>query len=105
MKNIIIVDIDTERSPIVQIGKPDASQLPTNSEEASEVIQKDMACLCEALSTLIHAAEQSGYKSSSESLKDCITHLERGFADPTYDIKVNKIEEIKEDENVDNNEK
>lgn len=101
MKNIIIVDIDTDRDPVVQIGKTDASELPKNKEEARESILKDMACLCEAVSTLIHAAHQSGMKDSADSLRDCINHLERGFVDGSYEAKVTKVEEIKEENQTD----
>jgi hypothetical protein len=88
MKNILIIDIDTERNPVVQLGKPSASDLPKNKDEAEATILMDMACICEGLSTLIHAADQSGYKPSHESLKDCITHLERSFVDTSYTTEI-----------------
>src|SRR5689334_519127 len=94
MKNIIIVDVDTDRSPVVQLGKTSAESLPQNKEEAASLVDMDMACLCEALSTLIQAADYSGFKSREESLKTCITHLERSLAKP-IEPKITKIEEIR----------
>jgi hypothetical protein len=91
MKNIIVVDIDTDRNPVVQIGKPELADMPNNEAEAKEMLNKDMACLTEALVTLIHAAHQSGYKDSAESLRDCIKHLENGFIDNEYETKITNI--------------
>jgi hypothetical protein len=88
MKNIIVVDIDTDRNPVVQIGKPELTDMPNNEAEAKEMLVKDMACLTEALVTLIHAAHQSGYKDSAESLRDCIKHLEHGFIDNEYETNI-----------------
>jgi len=76
MKNILIVDIDTDREPIVKLGKTDESHIPKNDEQAKEFIIKDMACLTEALCTLIHAADQSNFKTIDESIKDIIKHIE-----------------------------
>ena len=75
----------------VPLGKPDASNLPKNKEEAGKVIQMDMACLTEALITLIQAADQGGYKTLEGSIKDTITHVERAF-DNTPNITVNSVE-------------
>ncbi len=44
----------------------------------------DMACLCEAICTLIHSAESAGIKKSPDSLRDCIHHLEQGVMDASY---------------------
>lgn len=93
MKNVIIVDIDTDREQVVQLGKPNASDLPKNENEAKQSIAKDTACVTEALVTLIQAADESGYKSIDESIKDISTHLERAFSDkiPDKELKVKNI--------------
>ena len=44
----------------------------------------DMATLCEAICTLIHCAEKDKIKSSPDSLRDCIHHLESGTFDSSY---------------------
>jgi len=91
MKNIIIVNVDTNRTPVIQIGKMEGSELPKNSDEARDVILKDMACLTEALCTLIDGADQSNLKSKEESLKDVMTHLERGLANE-IDVKITQLD-------------
>jgi len=84
-KNIVIVDIDYDRkdSPI-NIGKPEEFNIPESKEEWANSIVDDMATLCEGLCTLIHVAEQQGLKQSPDSLRDCIKHLQDGFADSSY---------------------
>lgn len=106
MKNIIIVDVDTERTPVIQIGKMEGSELPKNKDEAKDIIIKDMACLTEALCTLINAADQSNFKTVEESMKDVMAHLEKGTGDETYEADV-KITQLGADEvkPLDNEEK
>jgi len=96
MKNIIVVDVDTDRTPVIQIGKMEGSELPKNQEEAKDVILKDMACLTEGLCTLILAADQSNIKTIEESMKDVITHLERGVS--TGEVKVSDKTETLDNE-------
>lgn len=95
MKNELFVNIDTDRSPVIQIGKPSHIQAPDTEEAANQMVLDDMATLCEALCTLIHVAHDSGYKDGSESLRDCIKHLEEGFVDSSYETNT------KLDENLD----
>jgi hypothetical protein len=84
-KNIVGVDIDTSRkdSP-VQISKPETFNENMTEQEWRQSIVDDMATLCEGICTLIHVAEQQGLKSSPDSLRDCIKHLQDGFADSSY---------------------
>lgn len=86
MKNVVFVDIDTERTdtPIL-IGHTNEI---TRRKESEQVID-DMATLCEGVCTLIHWAEDKGFKSSATSLRDCIQHLEKGFTDATYKTRTN----------------
>jgi len=93
MKNVIIVDIDTDREQVVKIGKPDASSLPKNEKEAKQSVEKDIACMTEALITLIQAADESGYKTSDESIKDISMHIERAFGGdvPEKEIRVKEV--------------
>lgn len=84
-KNILIIDMDTTRreAPIMMGKTPDFPQ-PTTEEEWGVQIIDDMATLCEGICTLIHLAEEKGLKSSPDSLRDCIKHLQDGFADASY---------------------
>ncbi len=43
-----------------------------------------MPFLCEALCALIHVAEADGLKTSTDSLRSCIGHLENGTFDASY---------------------
>ena len=84
MKNVIIIDIDTSRDVPIQVGKPEGFKQGESKEELSKQIIEDMATLCEGICTLIHVADQQGLKPSADSLRDCIKHLESGFADSSY---------------------
>ena len=84
MKNILTIDIDTDREHTVLIKKPDHIKKPETDEEAKNMVISDMACMCEGLVTLIHLAHQNKMKDSVQSLKDCIKHLEDGFIDSQY---------------------
>lgn len=84
MKNILQIDLDSDRKNTVIIGKPEGAQRPRNEEEAAAMVIDDMATLCEAICTLIHVADQGGIKKSADSLRDCIKHLEHGFGDASY---------------------
>lgn len=63
MKNTVFIDIDTERDKQVLIGKGHDAVVPTNEEEAKEMIAIDIASLCQGLCELIHVASQNGYGS------------------------------------------
>lgn len=84
MKNVLMVDIDTDRKNTVIIGKPTDWPRPTTKEEQAKMILEDMSCLCEAVCTLIHLAEQAGIKNSPDSLRDCLKHLQAGFGEAGY---------------------
>jgi hypothetical protein len=75
MKNSIFIDIDTERKQPVIIGKPPEITPPTTPEEASVMINTDISCLCEALCTLIHMSDQSGYTNKEILVEASIKHL------------------------------
>lgn len=82
MKNAIYVEIDTEREQPVLIGKPPEIEPPTTQEETSEMIKNDIACLLEAMITLIHMADQNGYGKKEEYVQQSIDHLNRFLAEP-----------------------
>ncbi len=84
LKNVLIVDIDSERKETVIIGR---TQDYVSITPGKEVID-DMGFLCEAICTLIHAADQAGVKKLNTSLLSCIKHLQDGCADPSYKGKI-----------------
>lgn len=84
MKNILQIDLDSDRKEAIIIAKPEPFQKPRNAEEEAAMVIDDMATCCEAICTLIHVADQGGIKKSADSLRDCIKHLEHGFGDASY---------------------
>ena len=45
-----------------------------------------MGLLCEALCTVIHGAEASGWQKDYDSVIQCQRHIERGFSDASYQV-------------------
>lgn len=83
MKNTIYIDIDTERERQVLIGKGAESEVPTNEEDAKQMITVDIACLCEGLCELIHVASQNGYGSKEGFVKASIEQLQKLLVEDT----------------------
>jgi hypothetical protein len=75
MKNSIFIDVDTEREQPILIGKPPEITPPATPEEAGVMITTDISCVCEALCTLIHMADQNGYATKENLVNASIKHL------------------------------
>jgi hypothetical protein len=75
MKNVIIIDVDTDRVQSLQIGKPSDSKQPTNPEEAKEIILTDLACVSETLNLMINIASDSGYGKKEDLVRKAIENL------------------------------
>lgn len=88
--NVLIVDIDSERDSksqiIIEHAERSGDHLRKTDKEYCVI--NDMATLCEALCTLIHAADNEGIKETPASLRDCIKHLESGVSDSSYFAKI-----------------
>jgi predicted HAD superfamily Cof-like phosphohydrolase len=80
VKRILIVDIDTDRVDTIRIGP--MQRFENEKIEPNPV--SDMSVLCEAVCTMIHLCHQEGIKDESQSLRDCIKHLQDGFVAPGY---------------------
>jgi hypothetical protein len=76
MKNIIIIDVDTEREQQLQIGKPSETKQPTTPEEAKEIILTDISCVAETLNLMINIAHDSGYANKKELVEKAIINLQ-----------------------------
>jgi len=61
MKTLLLIDVDSDRSQKVILGKPNEIKPPTNFEEAQLLVNTDVVCVCEALCALIDLADQNGY--------------------------------------------
>lgn len=83
-KNQVIVDLDTERENPILIGKSENYEMPYEIEDYKTAILLDISTLCEGICTLMHLAESLGIQKSPVTLRECIKHLEHGFADPDY---------------------
>lgn len=80
MKNVVIVDIDTEREDqIILIGKPEEFKQPETKEEAFKMLDDDILSLSEALVSLITVGNDSGHKSKDDLYNQCINHIKDGI--------------------------
>lgn len=75
MKNLIIIDIDTEREQVVKINKSTDFVMPTTPDEAKKMIIDDISCTLEALCTLINISEQNNYGNKKDLVNTCIKYL------------------------------
>lgn len=73
MKNVLIIDVDTERTPAVKFLK-DRDQ-PQSPEEAKKMVIDDISCACEGLCGLIHIADQNKYGEKKELVTTAIKYL------------------------------
>jgi hypothetical protein len=77
MKNTIYIDVDTDREQSIIFSKGPNSPQPENKEEATKMIINDVACVCEALCTLIHVADQNNYAKKDELITESIKQLSK----------------------------
>jgi hypothetical protein len=98
MKNALYIDIDTERDQKILIGKPPEITPPQTPEEAAKMITLDISCVCEALCTLIHMADQNGYATKEDLVKASMKYLNDLLVTP-------KIAEPQEGKTGENTEK
>lgn len=75
MKNSIYIDVDTEREQPILIGKGADTVQPETPEGAMEMIKTDISCLCEAMCSLVHVADQNGYGSKEQYVTGLIARL------------------------------
>jgi len=75
MKNLLYIDIDTDREQPILIGKGQDIIPPTTPEEAANMIITDISSLCEALCSLIHISDQSGYATKESLVNESVKIL------------------------------
>lgn len=93
MKNIIFIDVDTDREQTIRFGKPEESFKPENPEDASTMLLNDIACISEALTTLILIADQTGFADKTELVHAVVKTIYAALADdniPTESEKPNE---------------
>jgi hypothetical protein len=74
-KNVLIIDVDTERAEQLQVGKPSEQDLPTTPEEAKIAILMDITCVAEALKFLIGVAHDNGIAKAEDLIENTVNHL------------------------------
>ncbi len=79
MKNVVIVDIDTDREQAVQIMKPSGGGVPSNAEEAQNMVAMDIRSLTEGLVTLVIGSHLNDYSSKEDNFADIVDHLRGGL--------------------------
>lgn len=75
MKNIIMVDVDSDRPNQVIFNKPNDFVMPTNEADAKQVVIDDLKTLAHGLGCLIKIAHERGYGDSREMLDETIELL------------------------------
>jgi hypothetical protein len=82
MKNIVYVDIDTDREDQpVRIGKPSDFQLPETTEKDQEVTQLDLKSLIEGALLMGIYMENQGYQSFDDTLDGIVEQMKEGYED------------------------
>ena len=79
MKNVVIVDIDTDREQAVHIMKQEGAGIPTNADEAQAMVAMDIRSLTEALVTLVTASHENDYSNKENDFADICDHLKDGL--------------------------
>jgi len=83
MKNQIIIDVDTEREKPLLIGKGPEYPPPANKEEGQKMIVEDIACMVDALLSLVHVADQNEYADKAVIIPKIIKELEQYLSLPS----------------------
>lgn len=81
MKNNIVIDVDTDRTPIITISKPLEQEIPSDVDSVKAMILNDITCVSETLSTLINMADQNNYAKKSELVNAIVGRLQEMLVD------------------------
>ena len=82
MKNTIFIDVDTDRERTIVFAKPPHLPPPQNAEEAAKVVLTDIACLAEAITTLITMADSFGYGKKTELVEASVKTINQALGLP-----------------------
>jgi tagatose-1,6-bisphosphate aldolase len=75
MTNTIMIDLNTERDPMILFSKPTEHKAPTNKEEMSKMIIEDIAFVSEALTVLIKRADENEFATKESLIEAAIKTL------------------------------
>jgi len=90
MKNIIIVDVDTDRDEVVSLGKGQETPEPTTLEEARDMVFLDIRTLTEALIPLVAGCHLNKFADKDALIERITEHLVDGA---TQSIEANEVSE------------
>lgn len=93
MKNTILIDVDTDREETITFGKSPNFVLPQTREEGAKMILDDIACLAEAVTTLILIAARNGYADKAELVNATVKTVYQALNES------NKTDEVTKKEN------
>ena len=79
MKNIVIIDRDTERKPVIRIGKPDDPTKPEDKEGAKKNIIDDISTTTDGLMTLVRMAHDGGYMDADKAAALIVKYFTEEF--------------------------
>lgn len=80
MKNIIMVDLDTDREQQVKITKPEGMVENLNdAKSAKDMVIADISTLCNGLGTLIQVGGENGYFKVEDLASLCVKYLNDNF--------------------------
>lgn len=79
MKNTLFIDVDTDRDRTIVFSKPPHLPPPQNAEEAAKLVLTDIACLAEAITTLILMAEKHGYGNKVELVEASVKTINQAL--------------------------
>ena len=80
MKNIVYIDIDTDREQPVKVGKAPDFKLPETKEKDQEVTQLDVKSLVEGILVMGIYMEEKDYQTFDDTLDDVMEQLREGWA-------------------------
>ena len=60
MRKTLILDLDTDRNPMITFSKPIGGEMPSTKEEMGKMVIEDIAMLAEALAVMIKRANENG---------------------------------------------
>ena len=82
MKNIVYIDVDTEREDAVRIGKtPDFKTPEVPSQEDLDVCQADIMCMAEGIILIAKHMEKAEYQTLGDTIEDIVNQLNQGLED------------------------
>ncbi len=82
MKNLLLIDVDTDRDKPIVFGKSPDFEPPQTPEEAAAMVLNDIACMAEALTTLILMAGQNAYGDKAELVNATIKTIYQALEEP-----------------------